>query len=246
WARHLTAKVLDRVQLITLRDSYSRDFLQGLGVRRPVIKVTADSVLGMDMSSFDLQVGQKKLCQLGLEENRKPLAGMSVRFGPFLEGAAEALARMADELVSQGWEVVFLPFHFPRDVEAGYQVQRLMQAPSVLIKERLTLEELVGIISCLDLLVGMRLHALILAAVLKVPFLGLSYDPKVEAFCRQVDQPWVGLNFLDFQEMWSKVKKMIYELPYLKENIGRTVAELRPLARCNAELALRLLWGGVV
>lgn len=246
WARRLTAKVLDRVQLITLRDSYSRAFLQGLGVRRPVIKVTADPVLGMDMSSFDLQVGQKKLCQLGLEENRKPLAGMSVRFGPFLEGAAEALARMADELVSQGWEVVFLPFHFPRDVEAGYQVQRLMQAPSVLIKERLTLEELVGIISCLDLLVGMRLHALILAAVLRVPFLGLSYDPKVEAFCRQVDQPWVGLNFLDFQEMWSKVKKMIYELPYLKENIERTVAELRPLARCNAELALRLLWGGVV
>jgi len=121
-----------------------------------------------------------------------------------------------------------------------------MQAPAAIIKERLTLEELVGIISCLDLLLGMRLHALILAAVLKVPFLGLSYDPKVEAFCRQVDQPWVSLNFLEFEELWSRVKKMLYELPYLKENIQRAVAELRPLARCNAELALKLLFGGEI
>lgn len=246
WARRLTARALDCVQLITLRDSYSRAFLQSLGVQRPVIKVTADPVLGMDIGSLDLKAGRNKLLQLGLEEGRRPMAGIALRSWPHVEGVIEALARVGDELVGQGWEVVFLPFHFPRDVDACYQVQRLMQAPAAIIKEKLTLEELAGIISCLDLLLGMRLHALILAAVFKVPFLGLSYDPKVEAFCRQVDQPWVGLNFPDFDQLWSKIKKMIYELPYLKENIQRAVAELRPLARCNAELALKLLFGGEI
>lgn len=39
-------------------------------------------------------------------------------------------------------------------------------------------EELLSIVGNLDLLVGVRLHALIFAAVMDVPFLGVSYDPK--------------------------------------------------------------------
>ncbi|MGI9953206.1 polysaccharide pyruvyl transferase CsaB [Moorellaceae bacterium AZ2] len=246
WSRRLTARVLDKVQLITLRDGQSRAFLQSLGVHRPTVRVTADPVLGLDPSSFNLKSGRHKLIQLGLEEGRRPLAGISVRPWERMGVTLEALARLGDELVAQGWDVVFLPLHFPRDVEACRQVQRLMQGPAVIVKERLTLEELVGVVSCLDLLVGMRLHALILAAVLGVPFLGLSYDPKVESFCQQVEQPCLNLPLLDYEQLGSKVKRLIYEGPYLKESLRRAVAELRPLARCNAELALRLALGGEI
>lgn len=37
--------------------------------------------------------------------------------------------------------------------------------------------------------VGVRLHALILAAAAEVPFAGLSYDPKVEGFCNDARSP---------------------------------------------------------
>lgn len=42
-----------------------------------------------------------------------------------------------------------------------------------------------SLIGNLDLLIGIRLHALIFAALMHVPFIGISYDPKIDSFCRQ-------------------------------------------------------------
>lgn len=55
-----------------------------------------------------------------------------------------------------------------------------------------SLGEQLAAIGSASLVVGMRLHALILAAAAGVPALALSYDPKVEAFAAQVGQPVVG------------------------------------------------------
>ncbi|MCG0277423.1 MAG: polysaccharide pyruvyl transferase CsaB [Thermanaeromonas sp.] len=246
WARYLTAKVLNRVQLITLRDSQSHALLQELGVRQPEVKVTADPVLGLKVGDFNPEAGRGKLLRLGLKVGSKPLAGFSLRLWPLPEAALYALARAADYLIDQGFEVLFLPFHFPRDVEACWQVQRLMEHPAAVIKEKLSLEDVVGIIGSLDLLVGMRLHALILAAVLGVPFVGLSYDPKVEAFCRQVEGPWIGLNLLGCEDLVAIFKRVLYDLPSLRESLRQAVDELRPLAQSNAVLALKLLYGETV
>ena len=39
----------------------------------------------------------------------------------------------------------------------------------------------------MDLLVGIRLHSLIHAAIMEVPMIGISYDPKVNAFMKSMD-----------------------------------------------------------
>lgn len=45
---------------------------------------------------------------------------------------------------------------------------------------------MLSIIGCMDLLVGVRLHSLIYAAIMGVPLIGISYDPKCTAFLNSV------------------------------------------------------------
>ncbi|MFH1415733.1 MAG: polysaccharide pyruvyl transferase family protein, partial [Elusimicrobiota bacterium] len=56
-------------------------------------------------------------------------------------------------------------------------------------------EELADILSKLDLLIGMRLHSLILGALVNIPMLGVGYDPKVREFCNLA-----GIEYLDLDE----------------------------------------------
>ena len=41
----------------------------------------------------------------------------------------------------------------------------------------------------MDVLVGVRLHSLIYAAVMGVTMIGISYDPKVDSFLASIDRP---------------------------------------------------------
>lgn len=41
----------------------------------------------------------------------------------------------------------------------------------------------------MDVLVGVRLHSLIYAAVMGVPMIGVSYDPKVDSFLASIERP---------------------------------------------------------
>ncbi|MGI9861408.1 polysaccharide pyruvyl transferase CsaB [Moorella naiadis] len=243
WSRWLTRRVLNEVQLITLRDSESRQLLEKLGIRRPPVYVTADPVLGLDPGAMDLQPGDAKWEQLKLTS---PVVGIAVRSWP---GAGECwppLARVADDLVAGGWQVLFLPFHFPADVDACRQVARLMHNPAVIIKENLDLPTWLGLTGRLQFLIGMRLHALILAAIMEVPFLALPYDPKVAALARMMEQPAMGcLAGISYHGLGAAVKAALANREEHARRLRAAVAELRPRALDTARLTLEYLVKGV-
>ena len=87
--------------------------------------------------------------------------------------------------------------------------------------EKYLSEETLSIIGCMDVLVGVRLHSLIYAAVMGVPMIGISYDPKVDSFLSSIQQPTL-CSVEEFS--LEKFQAAFRETMARREEIQQTVA----------------------
>ena len=88
-----------------------------------------------------------------------------------------------------GADSVLIPFYHKEDVGVCAGVAERLGGQAGCLREKYLSEETLSIIGCMDVLVGVRLHSLIYAAVMGVPMVGISYDPKVESFLSSIQQP---------------------------------------------------------
>lgn len=242
--KELLRRVGNKVDLITVRDEGSKKLLVELGVTKPEILVKADPVLGLYANEMDKNPGLKYLEKNGvdLEEDHGPIIGISVREWQNLQGYKKALAAVGDRLAGKGYQIVFLPFHFPDDIHPSREIANLMKEPAVVIRDQLGVTEMLGCLSSMDLLIGMRLHSLIMAAVMGVPMVGIAYDPKVEAFVRSIGQPLAGrVETLVEDVLGEEVDEILLAREEVLAKLGEGVATLRVDARDTARLALELL-----
>ncbi|MBC5824274.1 MAG: polysaccharide pyruvyl transferase CsaB [Candidatus Eremiobacteraeota bacterium] len=124
-----------------------------------------------------------------------PLVAVVVRQAPVLAKLARKLAAGIDYLTREyGAQVIFVPFQRPHDVQAAIEVIRLCRSAPVLLGGDYDLPAMASLFSRCSAVVGMRLHALIVATRLAVPFLPISYDPKIEALTRRLRYPVCDLG----------------------------------------------------
>lgn len=235
FSKFLMRLVGNRVDLITLRDNASSRFLYDLGVRCPPLLVTADPVFALQPEAADERKIGNLLDSYGLADI--PLIGVAVRKWAELEGYQEVLALLLDDLADRGYQVVFVPMAYPDDVAEAQRVAKLMKMPAAVLDEHLKSQEHLALIARTKLMIAMRLHALIFAANRGVPFAGISYDPKVEAFLSSFEQlPLPG----DYPGMKAQVDKLLQDTA-IQEDIRRRAAEMRSQSEQNARLALSLV-----
>ena len=235
--RLLARFVINRVNLITLRDQNSYDEIQKLGIRRPKTYVTADpsAILKAPSSEIGLKI-------LGLEAIRigRPLLGVAVRNLPQKE--EERLYKSLSETIdwlskSYSYSPVFILFQCPEDMGATSKVINYMQEKSNIIFRMCRPDEMLALISSFDLLIGMRLHSLIFAAMNSVPMLGISYDPKVEAFMQSIEQPHfkIDQNF-DFLSLNATLQSILANKEKIRAGLEARKKELRDRAATNFDL----------
>ena len=94
----------------------------------------------------------------------------------------EKIASLCDHISKKyNMTAVFIPMQQGFDIEANRRIAERMNSEHITIKGVYGADELLGVISKMRLVIGMRLHILIYAAAANVPVFGLSYDPKIDS-----------------------------------------------------------------
>jgi polysaccharide pyruvyl transferase CsaB len=234
-ALRATRDTLNRVALVTVRDQASADALRALGVSRPPIHVTADASLLMDAPSQSAPAEGE--CSLP----PSPRIGVSLRsWGAATSGAWTAGLRRALEQACRARRAsaVFAPMQHG-DIELSSIMADHLAAPAVTCAAA-TPQQAMALIARMDVVVAMRLHALILACLMNVPCIGLAYDPKVPAFLNLVGQRCLPLD-AEPQAVVDAIGLALDQRPQLAARIAAAMEPLRRAAARNVDLALTLL-----
>ena len=240
--RRRVRRVIDRADIITLRDPASAEELRSMGVARDDIRVTADPVF--TMHAISREDAQCFLDKCGATSGR--FITVSIRDWPGMGHFFESIAAICDSVYeTTGHIALFIPMQADKDMEASRKVLGMMKRPSFIIEERLTGEELMGVIGASDAMIAMRLHALIFAARMNVPFAGLVYDPKVLAYTDALGMPSAGdVTDFDKDSALEKILELLERRRKYAESLALKSAEFEAAAKEDATLLLDLLDAG--
>lgn len=237
------AKTLNKVSLITVRDSDSKQKLLDMGIVEPRIEITADMVFSLYRNEIERSFGHKLLerNQIDVSENAK-LVGISVRHWKNLTQYKKKIAELVDALMDKGFQALFIPFHFPDDVGCARDVAKQMNHEPYILKDECTTLEMLGVLSSLDVFVGMRLHGLVMASVMGIPSVGISYDPKIEAAIEMIGQVSGGrVENIDSDKIIYDVQQLSLDREEYQENVFLAVDNLRSRARKNIDYLMEML-----
>ncbi len=237
-------RVLSRAQLITVRDQRSADELRQLGVTQPV-ELTADLAFLLPRPSeaeseqawqnAELPADGRRAVAVAL---REPTAGTAA-------GLPEALARAVGLACSQlGLRAVLLPMDRKHDPRFAARVAEALpaEAQARIVSAEMSARELLALVARCDLVIAMRLHALIFAAICGVPPVGISYDPKVDALMEQLGlQVAASTAQPDSPALSEAILRTWQARAHISAHLRGRVDELRQAASRSIELALGLL-----
>lgn len=224
----------------TVRDARSRELLGSL-IPNARVEQTADPVFLYDPPGEEVDLSGD-----GLGPESGAYAIVSVRKVPGAKDVGPVVARAIDRLASRyGIRSAFLPLGGADDAEAATTIIRSCTTPAVLLPE-CSLSKAAAIVRGAHVAVGMRLHALILAARFAVPFLALAYDPKVEALCADVQYPieplWTtGSRRPDDGRTDALVDALVSQHQTLAQHLRERLGTVRDAAERNFDVLGELL-----
>ncbi len=238
--RTLTKKALNKVDLITLRDFNSKETLEEIGVHNKMV-VTSDPVFTLEPSSRD------RIHEIFEEEGiptDKPLIGISVRNWRNSSNLIDVISK-AIGYIDSSYDVntILIPMHYPEDLEISLEIAQKSNSPNCyVIKNKYGVEDIMGIINGLELIIAMRLHSLIYAATQAVPVIGLVYDPKIDGLLEMLDiDAKCDAEKIELVELCSSIEQVWKNKEKIKKSLIHKKEELREKALDNVKMALEIL-----
>ncbi len=193
-AQALARLSLSQAAFTTVRDQDSHNLLSKWHIDSAL---TADPVWCLEQTAMP-KATQKQIDSLKGKPGLK--VGLSLRTAPnFNDQQLLSLFSAMDQGLPPETSLLLLPLQNNQDMEplnrfAEIWRQKGRSAEFLQTEAIERPSQWLAILSQLDLLVGMRLHALIMALKSGLPVVGIAYDPKVRHVLTQFGQPILNLT----------------------------------------------------
>lgn len=221
------SKILRSVDYITVRDYRSLNILIDMGIDRDKIKFSADPVIALcsDNKKVNEQINNKVCFSL---RNWKEF------------NFTNDICEVVNKLYNVGIESTFMCFHHNLDISLHDEIKDKLGDKAKFITHRLNTTEAMNIIKEMDLLVGVRLHSLILAASAYVPLIALSYDPKIDEFLKCLNlMSYMNINNeknINVENLYNEILFKIDNKKIEQQRLIENVGELKKTLYVNLDI----------
>lgn len=198
-ARAVGGAALRRCEKIWTRDEHANEQLLSLGVAPGRAAVSADMVSALYAAG---DINEKTSVSSDLK------IGVSLRPDRNLRKITDAINDAVIKLNAEHKSISLLPFdnhedNAPCEVAAAkFSASEGVKAATLRIENsrgggdsneksdnQIFADDILRAYKNFDIFIGMRLHSLVFAALAKIPFVAISYDPKVAGFAKRCGMP---------------------------------------------------------
>lgn len=211
---YFVKKTLALADYISVRDIESLNILKEIGINKDIV-FTGDPVFLIEKSSEDIIKVLWK--EVGLKREKKLIL---VSFRPWenIQNVVAETKEFLSEFDRDKYQIRYVAFHKGEDEEILSNI--IPQEEKLNIQ--LSPEKMSQLIGSSCLVIGMRLHSLILAAAQKVPFISISYDPKVDSLDREIYNSQINITTENIsvnliEEKYNEIKGINYNVEVIKK-----------------------------
>lgn len=241
-ARNITKarKALEACDYISLRDPESYAFVQKIGAKNRNVALSVDPVFSLDASDGRIPD------ELPILEDSRYFA-VSLRPWPYNEPNFADKITEAIQYAAKAYALtpLLIPMQ-PRDINILKEVTKKLTVDFILLPKIYRYDEIMAIMAKTEFALCMRLHALIYAAGMGIPIIGLVYDPKVANFIAYMGEDTkVDTSDLDITVLKEMIEGIMQNPAAARERIATERKRLRALSHRDAQVAVGLLgYGG--
>ncbi|MDR1101809.1 MAG: polysaccharide pyruvyl transferase CsaB [Clostridiales bacterium] len=238
--RQRTKRVLSKADAITLREMRSLKELEIMGVECGDMRVTADPAFSL------VACGNERAEQILAAEGVAPEEKyFIVAVRPWTASDVD----FVDKIVSvcqgcrekYGFAPLFLVMQPCKDRRISRDICGKVSGGKI-INGNYDVSEILGIVSKAEFVVGMRLHSIVYAAAQSVPFIGIAYDPKINAVAAEFSEALLhDVGALNSENLLQDIDYIIENRDKISKKLAADAAEMRSKTNEDGMIAAGLL-----
>ena len=229
----LTRLLLKKVDLITVRDQISQDFLKESCINSIL---TADPVWNIETKE-NLDNTDKSKIKIGIQLREWEVLN---------DKTLKILANVIESnFNTPKYQLVLLSLQDSKDLAVMSKFEKILSdinpELNILLKHNLSIFDSINQINQLNFLIGMRFHANLISIKYNIPTLAISYDPKVKSLAIDAGIPFISIDDFDENLLDNKIKDFITKKFDYKSKLQKFSKEKEFYARQNIDLLIKMI-----